>query len=144
MTEQVLVPYDGSPLAKQALERAVATPDADVTLLHVIAQFGVVEGGAAESESEPESAPWYDRAHGEAERLLEDAVEALDPDGRGRVATAIEVGPAAPEVLAYVDEHGVDHVVMGCHGKAGVSGEGLGSVADRLVREASVPVTVVR
>jgi nucleotide-binding universal stress UspA family protein len=43
-----------------------------------------------------------------------------------------------------VDEHDVDHVVMGSNGRRGVSRLVLGSVAERVVRGAPVPVTVVR
>jgi nucleotide-binding universal stress UspA family protein len=144
MSEHVLVPYDGSPLAGQALERAVTAPDTRVTLCHVISQFGVVdddEGVASPSDAEP----WYERAEAAAQRLLADAVTtAADLTPGCPVETIVEVGPPATELLAYVADHDVDHVILGAHAEAGGSEAGLGSVAERVAREATVPVTIVR
>jgi len=51
---------------------------------------------------------------------------------------------AAPTILEYADEHGVDLIVMGSHGRRGFRRLVLGSVTAELVRHASCPVLVVR
>lgn len=61
---------------------------------------------------------------------------------------AIEVAVSAGEpVKGILDEAvraGVDHIVVGTHGRKGVAHLVLGSVAERVVREATVPVLVVK
>lgn len=55
-----------------------------------------------------------------------------------------EFGRPARTIVEYVEDHDVDHVVVGSHGRSGLSRTLLGSVAERVVRRSSVPVTVVR
>jgi nucleotide-binding universal stress UspA family protein len=56
----------------------------------------------------------------------------------------VVVGRPAREIVDYADENDIDHVVMGSHGRSGVSRIVLGSVAENVVRKSSVPVTVAR
>lgn len=138
----VLVAFDESEPAWDALDHAVSTfPDEEITVLHVVdpgdAVYGGVEGG------------YYDQAMfessveaGEAllERAAERAADADVPD----VEIALETGRAARTILEYADEHDVDHVVIGSHGRSGVSRVLLGSVAESVARRAEVPVTIIR
>jgi nucleotide-binding universal stress UspA family protein len=79
----------------------------------------------------------------EASGSLEDVTEPLDTAGiEFRIETA--VGKPEREVVAFAEEHDVDHIVIGSHGREGVSRVLLGSVAEKIVRRAPVPVTVVR
>jgi nucleotide-binding universal stress UspA family protein len=64
----------------------------------------------------------------------------LDPQC---VAMAVESGPAAPEIVRYANEQGADAIVLGSHGHGLVRRFLLGSVADRVLRQASCPVLVV-
>jgi nucleotide-binding universal stress UspA family protein len=144
MTEHVLVPFDGSPLSRRALERVLASqPDADVTLLHVVDPVGVIY--ESETRGLPDGETWFERRRADAEEILAEAVElAADLDPGREVETAIEVGSPARTILAYVDDHDVDHVVMGSHGRSGVSRLVFGSVAEQVMRQSPVAVTVVR
>jgi nucleotide-binding universal stress UspA family protein len=65
---------------------------------------------------------------------------ALDPQ---RVTVAVEVGPAAAEIVRYADAHGAQLIVLGSHGHGVVRRFLLGSVADRVLRQASCPVLLV-
>jgi nucleotide-binding universal stress UspA family protein len=49
----------------------------------------------------------------------------------------------ADEIVRLADELGADLIAMGTHGRSGVSRLVLGSVAERTVRSAHVPVLVV-
>lgn len=60
------------------------------------------------------------------------------------VETATEEGDPSRGILGWIDEHDVDHVVIGCHGRDGVARWLLGSVAETVVRRAPVPVTAVK
>ncbi|MFC6988838.1 universal stress protein [Haloplanus sp. GCM10025708] len=58
--------------------------------------------------------------------------------------TELVVGKPEREIVDYVDQEDVDHVVMGSHGRSGLDRLLLGSVAETVVRRVRVPVTVVR
>ncbi len=58
--------------------------------------------------------------------------------------TMLRVGHPAAEIIAAVNETDADLVVMATHGRTGVSHLVLGSVAERVVREAPCPVLIVR
>jgi nucleotide-binding universal stress UspA family protein len=57
--------------------------------------------------------------------------------------TVTRNGRPAETILDYVDETAVDQIVLGSHGRKGVERFFLGSVAERVARNADVPVTVV-
>ena len=68
------------------------------------------------------------------------AARKLDPQ---RVTIAVEVGTAAPEIVRYADDHAAQVIVLGSHGHGIVRRFMLGSVADRVLRQASCPVMLV-
>ena len=57
--------------------------------------------------------------------------------------TMVVAGDPSEEVLNYISEHGIDLVVMGTHGRKGLDKIIFGSVAERVVKAAPVPVMVV-
>jgi nucleotide-binding universal stress UspA family protein len=59
------------------------------------------------------------------------------------VTTAVRVGAPHREICAYADDVAADVVVVGTHGRTGLSRTLLGSVAARVVRSSTVPVLVV-
>lgn len=58
----------------------------------------------------------------------------------GKVVT----GYAAEEILAVADEEHVDMIIMGTHGRKGIDRILFGSVAEKVVKSADVPVLTVR
>jgi nucleotide-binding universal stress UspA family protein len=58
--------------------------------------------------------------------------------------TEIVFGDAAREIVDYAEANEIDQIVIGNHGRSGVSRVLLGSVGEKVVRRASMPVTVVR
>jgi nucleotide-binding universal stress UspA family protein len=80
---------------------------------------------------------WFEDAE---RRLARIASEFSLPE---RVSQAVIVGPPAGEITRYAKEHGADLIVMGTHGYGPVRRFIVGSVADRVVREASCPVLLV-
>ena len=57
---------------------------------------------------------------------------------------ATRIGLPAEEIVQYADEHAIDLIVMGTHGREGVMRVVLGSVAESVVRRAPCPVLTVR
>ena len=138
---RVLVPYDGSEQSKAALEYAASNHgDDDIVLLNVLDFVEVGYGAAPDMALAGYWEEWHEQAESSARELLEDAAAALDSEPE----IAIVVGQPAREIVEYVDEGDIDAVVIGSHGRDGLSRVLLGSVAETVVRRSPVPVTVVR
>ncbi|RQG95489.1 universal stress protein [Natrarchaeobius chitinivorans] len=148
MTHNVLVPVDGSPLSIQALEFALEEyDDASIVALHVLdpSDPGYSSTTEVDVRTEPAygSEEWYERAGEEEERIFDEAREAA-AEYDVEITTDGVVGEPAREIVDYAEERDVDHVVMGSHGRTGITRVLLGSVAEMVVRRSPVPVTVVR
>ena len=141
MAKRILVPMDGSAQSDDALAFALTEhPDAEITILTVI---DPVEGGYTPVSTPGSSEEWYRAAKEDAEALFEEARELAGEHG-GTLDGDVETGRPANAIVEYAEEHGVDQIVMGSHGREGVSRILLGSVAETVVRGSPVPVTVVR
>lgn len=142
MASHVLVPLDGSPLADDALVEALDLFDCRVTVLNVVTPIDATmsEGGILEADKDRRES-----ARDRAERVVERARTRASTADR-TVELAVESGDPADTILAYVDDHDVDHVVMGGHGgeRSDIARRLLGTVATKVVGEAPVTVTVVR
>ena len=136
MVKRILVPVDGSPQSAEAIRFVTdELPDADVVLLSVIDPVDTGYTGSAFPSGAEE---WYERARREAETRLTELAEEVGVDAE-RVVVA---GRPAASIVEVAQD--VDHVVMGSHGRTGVSRVVLGSVAEAVVRRSPVPVTIVR
>lgn len=142
MSDRILVPVDGSPLSEKALEHVLEKhPDAEVTVICVIDPVDAVY--AAEGEGPIVGEQWYEGAKDRADRACQDARDIAEERGK-EIDSAVEVGKPATQIVEYAEDHEVDHVVMGSHGRKGLSRILLGSVAEGVMRRASMPVTIIR
>src|SRR6056297_3908246 len=142
MGKRILVPLDGSSQAWEAFEFAIDEfPDDELVLLKVI---NPAEAGYSAQASIPSfSEEWYEHAQSEAEHLFERARDRAN--GRDVVVTEdTVVGKPSRAIVQYAEEHDVDQIVMGSHGRSGVTRILLGSVAENVVRSSTIPVTVAR
>ena len=142
MATRVLVPVDGSEHAEHATAVAMDLfPDATLVLLHVI---NPAEAGYSAQASIPSfSEEWYEKQKKSAAELL-DGMEARASEEGVDVERVVEVGKPTRVIVEYAEDEDIDHVVMGSHGRKGVSRVLLGSVAETVVRRSPVPVTVTR
>jgi universal stress protein A len=139
--QHILVPFDFSDGARRALAHAVASArafNARLTLLHVVhlpylgTGFGPGEGLALEARLVEEMSSQLG--------VIADEVRA-----QGVAANAVvRVGHPSSEVVEAARRDDIDFIVMGTHGRTGLMHVLLGSVAERVVRHAPCPVTVVR
>ncbi|MBX0287764.1 universal stress protein [Halomicroarcula sp. F28] len=143
MTKRVLVPIDRSEQAEAAAAFAVENfPDATVVLFHVI---NPAEAGYSAQASVPSfSEEWYEEKQAEASDRFDELAAIAREGGVKSVERVVEVGRPTKAIVEYADEHDIDQIVMGSHGRSGMSRILLGSVAEIVVRRATVPVTVVR
>ncbi|MFB6077698.1 MAG: universal stress protein [Halarchaeum sp.] len=139
---RILIPIDESEQSTDALEYALEEFESDdITVIHVI---DPIEAGYTAQATVPGySEEWYEQAEEEAESLFETAQEVADEYGV-TLDTATEVGRPSRTIVNYAEENGYEHIVMGSHGRSGVTRILLGSVAEAVVRRSPMPVTIVR
>ncbi|HEY1356194.1 MAG TPA: universal stress protein [Solirubrobacterales bacterium] len=132
----ILVALDGSPDADAALRHAVTLArdqNARLTLLSVVPRSPVPTGAGVPPP------PDLTEVHDE---LLREALEFVPADVG--VTTKLEHGDPAAAILARVEEGPCDLVVMGSHGHSRVHRALVGSVSERVLKAATVPVLLMR
>lgn len=135
MFTNVLVPTDGTEHSQRALEKAIGLAEAFDATVHVLS-VGPEHGGETTQDqlrSDPDS---------EARRAVDEARERLTDAGVQSEGAVVD-GEPHEEILRYTDEHDVDAIVMGTHGRTGVKHALFGSVAEKTVQNAHVPVMTV-
>jgi nucleotide-binding universal stress UspA family protein len=142
MGRRILVPVDGSEQSRDACAFAIEEyPDGELVLLHVI---NPAEAGYSAQASIPSfSEEWYEHAKEEAAELFEEVRSEASEAGM-EVSSDTVVGKPSRAIVEYAEGNEIDQIVMGSHGRSGVTRILLGSVAESVVRESSVPVTVAR
>jgi nucleotide-binding universal stress UspA family protein len=143
----ILVPHDFSASANHAA--AIARDEAKLhgarlVLLHVIElpyQLGPDAVIVPPETGTPISVRDY--AVQSAEAHLNDIAARLGKDGVTATGL-IKIGNAIDEIGHAVEEAGADLIVMGTHGRTGLRHLVMGSVAERVVRGAKVPVLTIR
>lgn len=141
MPDNVLVAFDGSPLAERALTYALETfPNATIITIYVINPIDSVID--VEAGGLPVAEGWYDTAQ---ERATEIHTTATDIAAEHDIVldTVTEVGKPAREILDYAADNGINQIVMGSHGRSGLDRTFLGSVAETVTRRAQIPVTII-
>lgn len=143
MTRQVLVAIDDSDPATAALEHALSRfPDATITVLHVI-DADEPGGSLRQRVLSDEYDAHRAAAEETADTVLGNALAYADEHGVA-VVTATRYGRPVRQITAYAEENDVDRIVMGTHGRSGISRLLLGSLSELVTQRSSVPVTTVR
>ncbi|RQH00386.1 universal stress protein [Natrarchaeobius oligotrophus] len=137
MYQELLLATDGSDGARRATNHAIALADRLDARLRVVS---VSEEGPHSSEKRDELRTDHEE---EAREAVETAERAATADGLA-VTTEIRSGVPQDEILEAAAEHGSDLIVVGTVGRSGLDQLIVGSVAEEVVRNASVPVVTVR
>ncbi|MBN1814982.1 MAG: universal stress protein [Anaerolineae bacterium] len=140
---RILVPLDGSGMAEQVLpvvSSIARVLHAEMTLFraattHVIGSFS--------SEWSPSLQGTFERTEQRARRYLERTAHRLNEQGI-ETSTAVWTGSAAESIIGYAESHDMDLIAMCTHGRTGLTRWALGSVADRVLRAAGIPILLVR
>jgi nucleotide-binding universal stress UspA family protein len=141
---QILVPLDGSALAEQALSCAVTLGQglpAKVVLLRAVSIPNDVQRSLGEAGLEP--GPLTERLENDASEYLE-AVGYLLRETNLTFEYVVQRGPAADAIVDSAERLGSRLIVMATHGYTGLRRWRHGSVAERVLQAASVPVLLVR
>ncbi len=142
----ILVPHDFSSSSNHAA--ALARDEAKlhggtIVLLHVIDLPRQIPSNAVIPTESGAQLSVKDYATQSAQAHLEDLSARLGKDGVS-AATEIRFGNPVDEINRYVDENRVSLIVMGTHGHTGIRAMLAGSVTEKVVRTAKVPVLSVR
>jgi len=150
MYERILVPLDGSRVGEAALPaieelagKLAPQTHVEVTLLGVVTSLRhwVVVGEASAPVSYTEDEMKLIR--GRVERYLLGAGAGLKSKGV-TVKTIVQMGDAAEEILKAANEIKADIIAMSTHGRSGLRRLAFGSITDKVLRGANMPVLTVR
>ena len=143
---RIMVTLDGSPFAEQALAAAQAMAGAfgaEIVLLLVI-EPPVPIADPAGLMVIPTTVDAEKRIRESAAAYLATVTSRLAAEGGAVTSAAVEGATVAGAVLAQVDAQRIDLLVIASHGAGGFERLVMGSVADKVVRGAHIPVLVVR
>lgn len=139
MYDNILYPTDGSEGAEAALDHAIDHAeryDASLHVLYVIEEtIPAMQAGAPDVLEALEE---------RGEEVVAEARERALEAGVRSVQASVATGSPYRQILHYVDESGIDLIVMGTHGRRGIDRYLLGSVAEKVVRTAECPVLTAR
>jgi nucleotide-binding universal stress UspA family protein len=140
---KVLIPVDGSDPSKHAIEVtarfAKHTSDLQAVLVNVR------HGPHVQGDIPPRDYQSIDQAEIRHQgRLLDNAATHARALGIPTVSVLAASGNAASEIVLAAEQEGVDQIVMGTRGLNSLGGLLLGSVAQRVVHLARLPVVLVK
>jgi len=144
MFKKILVPTDGSALAQSAALTAAQlakSQGAEVVGVYVIDPFpyiGIGEAAAVGLQA------YLSEARGAAGRALDALGEVCKAEGVSFAGDTIERSVVYEGVIETAQAEGCDLIVMASHGRQGVKALILGSVAQKVLTHASVPVLIVK
>ncbi len=139
--KKILCPIDHSDCSKEALKYAVSfamKDKAKLYLLHIIDIRSFSEGLDAMSKPIPD-----EETLEQLRTKLLDCIPEEIRDDMDVEATVIQGIPFA-EIISTAKEKEIDMIVIGSHGRTGISHMMMGSVSEKVVRKAPCPVLTVR
>jgi nucleotide-binding universal stress UspA family protein len=146
MFKRILVPVDGSATSNQGLQKAIELAKdqkATLLLLHVVDESPLIQGAVTDGA------------------LFDDLVKSMTDNGKKILLKATELarqkrvkaqttmvenwlGPVADAILKQAKKFRADLIVIGTHGRRGGARLIMGSDAENVVRQSSVPVLLIR
>lgn len=97
--------------------------------------------------SVPEDLEWEEAMYDRFRELAEEAVSYVENTAKNAgldVEAVLLEGHPAEEIVSFAEKNGIDLIIVGSLGKSGVERFMLGSVSEKVVKNAKVPVLVVR
>lgn len=142
MYETILLPTDGSTGTAAAVEEAIGLARTCGSTVHVVHVVDLDElGGYFSAGGLP--AEFVQQALDEGERRADRVAERFR-DADVPAETVVLKGAPEREIIRYIEDAGVDVVVMETHGRRGIRRVLLGSVTEDVVRLADCPVLTIK
>ncbi len=142
--KKVLAPIDFSELSMEAMRAAMELGKdlgaEEVHLMHVIApQQSFIPSTIEQNRELAREAAMLEQAEEELARIKKDEF-----GGSKKVFTFAVVGPPVQKLLDYAKDQAIDLIVIATHGRTGGEHIMIGSVTEKLVRNAPCSVVVFR
>ncbi|AXG09814.1 universal stress protein [Haloplanus rubicundus] len=137
MYEQILLPTDGSEGTRGAVEHAINLATTYDATLHTIY---VVDTNVGIDASVPGTLDTLEEA---GENAIDGVLQQAEAAGVKTIEGVVAQGTPHQAILDHIDEHDIDLVVMGTHGRTGLDRYLLGSVTEKVVRRSDAPVLTV-
>jgi len=144
MYDTVLFPTDGSEGVSRATDHAIDAADRYDATLHVLY---VVDTDVINAYPGDEFVSGAEGAEETLEDIGNTALETVSARAESagvEVVTQLSYGTPHEEILRYIDDAGVDLTVMGSKARPGEYRQMLGSVTERVSRQSTAPVSIVK
>jgi nucleotide-binding universal stress UspA family protein len=150
MYKKIMVPLDGSELAECVLPHVEAiTAGCKITSVVFVRVMSPIQLTASIPSdgifgfSEEKLEQMEEQRKQTAVAYLKKIVESTRLEG-AVLSYEVLKGPVANTLAHWAESNGVDLIAIASHGRSGVSRWVMGSVADRILRSACVPVLIIR
>ncbi len=153
MYKNILLPIDGSENSKRAAEHAIDIADvndSDITVLFVVEPYTPTLPVLPIATIPTPDDNYFIEVREEGQRIIKDFEKMLEENQcKGKcknvhITSVIREGKAYIEILNAMNEDNIDLVVMGSSGRhSALDRFTLGSVTERVIREARIPVIVI-
>jgi len=141
----VVVAYDLSDSSRAVLDRAIALADrAPFHVLHFVCAIEPHGGVPALPHHGHVDYAYSEQVQRHLSHAIAQALHDANIVDRVHFYVHARIGKAAEEILGLAREIGADLILVGSHGRVGLERVVLGSVSERVVREAGCTVEVVR
>ena len=137
---KILVPLDGSSSSEAALKSASFLARAFQSEIKLV----TVEDIPMPIYPGEVNAEMIDQLRKDADAYLQARAHELREDGCSVTTVLLPPGPVAQRILDEVKKERTDLIMVGSHGRSGISRVLLGSVAEHLARHAPCPVMITR
>jgi nucleotide-binding universal stress UspA family protein len=146
MYKKILVPLDGSELSQCSLDHVRAIGKGcevpEIVLLRVVEPLSANQVSSL-AQIKGDLVSQLEAEHkAEATEYITNMAKTLSEEGlaaRGEVL----YGKAADKIVEYAENNNIDLIIMGSHGRSGITRWAMGSVADRVANHSVAPVLIV-
>lgn len=145
MYQRILVPVDGSDISDNGLREAMRLArdqQANLRLIHVVNELAII----AAYEGTVYSNELIQTLKDNGNKILDAAANKVKAAGLHVETALIEAhgGHAGDAIVKDAQQWPADVIVLGTHGRRGVARLLMGSDAEQVVRQATVPVLLVK
>ncbi|MFB6254012.1 MAG: universal stress protein [Halobacteriaceae archaeon] len=140
MYSNILIPTDGSDGAQKAIQEGINLAQLTGATIHALY---VVDTRDYNTLPESKWLTLEEELAAEGEEATNQVIEAAETAGVDAVANVTN-GVPHEEILQYIAENDIDLIVMATHGRTGFNRFLLGSITEKIIRRAPIPVHVVR